>query len=436
MCGLVGIIQTDNKNYLEKQKLFNTLLFLDTVRGYDGTGVFYSKTFDEQADFYKKSYAAPDFQALPPYKKILSNIETYQFIIGHNRAATVGAISHTTAHPFVEGPITLVHNGTLRDTQGMPNRSVDSNSVAAALEAVENPTDVLENINGAFALIWHDSDHKALYIAKNDERPLHYADTPLGRVIASEKGMIEWVLDRLKIECKNGVKAFEDNRLYKWWTSKKGNLSFSSVEYKPFVPSYSNNNNLGLPSMSGKKHVAAYGTNTDSTLKKLKMDKNVPLLLKLETFEKYPGSAYKGKAMFKLENNHPNDLQIKAYNISESDMDWMRDAVLIADIESANETYAQKFITVSNVCILSEPEEDKKGGDNICPFPPETYKVDGMELTYDEYEDAVSDGCCMCATPLFWADRKKVSFLDGYTPPAPICHECMAQLHTPSSATN
>ena len=60
----------------------------------------------------------------PEYKKMFPDgFGGYRAVVGHNRSATRGGITTETAHQFQEGPITIVHNGTLIDT------SQDRNSV-------------------------------------------------------------------------------------------------------------------------------------------------------------------------------------------------------------------------------------------------------------------------------------------------------------------
>ena len=183
MCGLVGLIADQhNKNYMDMRKYFTYSLVMDTLRGPHSTGLYMVPHVQEEnkqygshrfVEIFKRPVPGWDFVEMKKYDQLARNIEKYRFIIGHNRYATSGSKGAAGAHPFHQGDIVGVHNGTLRSYQHLHKGDfdVDSEYIFAALS--ERPyKEVLEEINGAFALIWYDMrDHK-LRIARNSERPL------------------------------------------------------------------------------------------------------------------------------------------------------------------------------------------------------------------------------------------------------------------------
>lgn len=202
MCGIIGEFNRDATFKRNKRQGFITQsLICDTVRGYDSTGVFaVPKDPTEEIFLFKKAIAGPDFVQLDRFMSLLADIEDYKFIVGHNRWATRGGISSKTAHPFQKQNITMVHNGTLKTwynlhTKG--NYSVDSEAIAASL-AENGVEDTIKELNGAYALVWHDSVTDKMYMIRNEERTLYYA-TIKGSdsiIFASEHGMLSWIGDR------------------------------------------------------------------------------------------------------------------------------------------------------------------------------------------------------------------------------------------------
>ena len=179
MCGLVGVASVNfNQTY---KKAFSHLLYIDAVRGFDSTGVLRvdAKT-DKAIKILKYAEPAYTFIERKKYQDLMFSNNPYVFM-GHNRAATKGAIDATNAHPFNHGHITLAHNGTLHTWKSLPTKknniefAVDSEAIAHAIAVVGNPVEVLEQLDGAYALTWYDQRQHTLNFARNDDRPLYYA---------------------------------------------------------------------------------------------------------------------------------------------------------------------------------------------------------------------------------------------------------------------
>lgn len=200
MCGLVGIVTKLGNGFNKDQvDAFNDLLYLDSLRGMDSTGVFLVEN-NGTLSWNKEAVASPDFCRKKEHQDMLQQaFRTGRALVGHNRAATRGVVNDENAHPFtVDDRITLVHNGTLYgDHRKLADVEVDSHAIAHVIH--ENGDDVekaIQQINGAFALIWHDYEKKTLNFLRNSARPLHWVETPTCWIWASEANMIEWILAR------------------------------------------------------------------------------------------------------------------------------------------------------------------------------------------------------------------------------------------------
>lgn len=215
---------------------FENLLFADTFRGPHSTGVHSLFQLVDKGpiitETQKKMMDGPEFIAsefwpMVSEKRVPGTTANSVFIkrpfcmIGHNRWATKGGINDANAHPFTHGHITLVHNGTLRNQSLLPDHQkfeVDSENVAYAM-SVWGVDKTIQNLNGAFTLVWHDANEQTVNIIRNSERPFHLARTAAGDWFgASEEAMLKWILLRQKtpvtisesFECEIGVQYIFD----------------------------------------------------------------------------------------------------------------------------------------------------------------------------------------------------------------------------------
>ena len=203
MCGNFGMIT--NVNSANHQKFIYQGLYIDALRGMDSTGLM---TVDSLGDITinKKAMTASDFLNL---KKVDDQIGDYsnRVFIGHNRAATRGAVNNQNAHPFQHGHITMVHNGSLVSYHTLPDHTkftVDSEAVAHSLMAIGDKA-TLKKLNGAFALVWWDDNDKRLKMARNSQRPLHLASIEGKNTViwGSEESMLHYVAGRAGLKIKD-----------------------------------------------------------------------------------------------------------------------------------------------------------------------------------------------------------------------------------------
>lgn len=204
MCGLVGIASVGALSKPEKD-VFTDLLFVDTLRGQDSTGVF-SVDMENKVDVYKSVLDGPSFIQHQNYERLfMSHTSRIRVLAGHNRKATLGKVSTKNAHPFFHGDVVLMHNGTLTTQTNLKKSysfDTDSECVCYNISQVEpnQVGEVIEMLNGAFALVWWDVRDNTLNFIRNNERDLYIGQNkspePTTIAWASEKPMLDLTFGR------------------------------------------------------------------------------------------------------------------------------------------------------------------------------------------------------------------------------------------------
>ena len=196
MCGLVAIVSKNKVGFNFKDKtIFLQMLISDMFRGMDSTGIFAVNKHGNLNMIKDASHASLFINKKEANTYFNNFVSDYHIVVGHNRKATMGATTSENAHPFIEGNICLVHNGTLQNHYKLAQRTVDSNAIAAHIEE-HGYKSLLKNIEGAYALIWYNAAEKTLYFTRNADRPLHLVETNDKIYLASEAKMLDWILDR------------------------------------------------------------------------------------------------------------------------------------------------------------------------------------------------------------------------------------------------
>lgn len=204
MCGIVGF--SANPGFAFDFGYINFMLYWNSQeRGKDSTGIY-----TPENGIIKSTQEAKVFIA-----DLTKNILPDTLLIGHVRSRTVGTLSEGNAHPFIDGRIVLVHNGTLTNEYLLckefdlknSDYNVDSQVLAAVLNKTKN-ADVLEIYAGAAALLFTDTKKPEILYAYHDkERPLFRGNREEGMYISSIKETL------IAIGCTN-IKEFVENYLY------------------------------------------------------------------------------------------------------------------------------------------------------------------------------------------------------------------------------
>lgn len=222
MCGIVLAGGNLSSGDLE---LFNQLLYCDVFRGVHSTGVMMKRLNESEVRVVKDALPSYALLLQDEYKAATRGTTTYAvppaWLVGHNRHATRGAVNARNAHPFKHEHITLVHNGTLTNQSLLPDHrkyEVDSENICYSI-ATWGADKTIQNLDGAYTLIWHDNSDNTLHIIRNEERPFHLARVGQDWFGASEEDMLMWLLKRSKshknrvgehFECKVGVEYIFD----------------------------------------------------------------------------------------------------------------------------------------------------------------------------------------------------------------------------------
>lgn len=239
MCGIVGFI-TGYSNGLTAQEAdcFTDMLFLDTLRGWDSTGVF-GVTNTGNVYMAKEASHGADFINKPEYKDVRQKmIRNGMFFVGHNRAATRGTVKDENAHPFwIDDKVVLVQNGTMRgDHKKFKDVEVDTEALAHVITGSESVEEALNKVDAAYALVWYDVENKKLNIIRNNDRPLYLATTKSGAVVfASEANTILYSGARNNIQWDDKPYMLEKDTLvtYEINKDKKWEEQVTEVKIKP-----------------------------------------------------------------------------------------------------------------------------------------------------------------------------------------------------------
>lgn len=240
MCGLVGTAgQGSGKN----DDIVKTLLILDQLRGFDSTGVAFIRATGEDVEVVKDAVLPPVLLELDDFKKNICRVN--RAVIGHNRAATKGAVNKENAHPFHVGSIVGAHNGTLHSMKHLPDFEMFDNDSHCLFNAINDLgiKDAWARMEGAAAITWWDQDERTINFARNSLRPLFlYIDKDTRRSMwwASEAWMLHIALSRNGIKCDNPFEI-KPNTHYAFKYSDNKGFSYTETELLPFVyPSTTN----------------------------------------------------------------------------------------------------------------------------------------------------------------------------------------------------
>lgn len=228
MCGLFGMLGDGFSN--QDIGFIRNLAYVSGLRGTHGTGVLQGHVRDKKIkQRLVKAADSPDyflwFQAEKGDKMLLDSVMD-NFMIGHVRYATVGALNTNNTHPFDVGRLVGAHNGTLRDDAytGDPKKTdselmfedMNKRGIAPVLKEMDKWS--------AYAITVFNKSTGEISFARNDKRPLCYAWNTKRRVLywASEKLMLEFCALRNGLDISK-IFSFSERTIY---TIKPDSLPF------------------------------------------------------------------------------------------------------------------------------------------------------------------------------------------------------------------
>jgi len=202
MCGIYGFFGRAPKN--ERRKLAELMLKLAVVtleRGRHSTG-YYARS--DEHEYYEKN-AEPANTFYRNSELFVDAIKSSFMFVGHNRAASVGAITTENAHPFIGDNFVGVVNGTFSKIFDiMSDVAFDKIEGETDSEAIIHEFDRHKTVNIPFlkklkvySIVLADRNSDKLYFMRDPQRPLVIADmrSTLGcRVFASTGEILETAL--------------------------------------------------------------------------------------------------------------------------------------------------------------------------------------------------------------------------------------------------
>ena len=235
MCGLYGVF--GNGIIAEDMRVFQTLAFVNQLRGTDATGVVqvripFNNKDAAKVEIAKAAEPAQDFMYKRENRKFYTEC-TAHAVMGHNRFATVGdADAASSAHPFETQRYVGMHNGTLKENRYANSKDYATDSEALYNEITQNGME--ETVSklskdSAFALAFFDKERETIGFIRNDKRPLCFAVHATRHVVYYSSSMLDlrFALNRV------GVKNYHTYSLSPWKLVTCNPKTFTMLNIKP-----------------------------------------------------------------------------------------------------------------------------------------------------------------------------------------------------------
>lgn len=456
MCGIWGFITAEkDRGVSGRQRFVLQSATVGTLRGSDSAGVILVErdTQRDSADWVKSVGTGEQFlrKKIVQDKLTYDNFKNLRAVLGHNRAATTGDVTTENAHPFQEGPITLIHNGTLDYTYGMPipmhkvaakrggkdSIEVDSHLICHNL-AHHGWREVLESLSGAYALVWHDARTDNIHMARNSQRPLHLMrakceDTVL---FASEADMLWWIAGRTNFS-RDTIYSLDTGVLLTFEPGTTKPTMEKYDLYKARKTSYSGSTWDGSTSKSGGSSYSGKGKAASTTpsecsaagatktsrkfLDEIGFDPRTPLDFSVDQIVPLENdrAIVNGWVYFLDEGGTTDATQALIHGLDKKfayqgkDDDWL---VRPIGVTMAGDKGKEEPVLICKLIqILKDRQRDR--WQDMLRGPGGTW------VTRKEWLDATSDGCIQCGGILSMAEAEDIIWLSS-NQMKPMCPEC------------
>ena len=431
MCGHFGYITktpltqlADKRNYLSQMTVF------DTVRGDDSTGVYLLGAKGEEY-LYKRALAGYDFIRLHNVKTALWKIDP-RVAMGHNRAATKGAVNDSNAHPFEFDGIVMTHNGTLNNfhaLEGKKDFSVDSEWLCHSI-ANRGIEETAKLVTGAFALAYLNKETGKFYLITNGERPLHFAFSEDENTMyySSEGPMMASTCHRNKIDLKdNKYTACKKGVLYEFDVDEPTSVTETEVElhsYKKrtYYPAHQGASSVGKKT-TFKAILDKVGLHFGQELTLAYLDSD-PNVFSIDFLVLSPEDVYKN--VQHLDVRYVAKTEEEFYKLlNNADRIYtgcVQAGLSLGDVQGKGDTiYLRNLLTTKE--SLPDGIYEDTPGDNMLPGP------NGIYVPLEEFKHLVKDGCWQCGDEIDELEAGELEWTkaaDG-APSKPICGNCVEE---------
>lgn len=183
MCGLYGFVTKKGSELSHPQKMLRQRIVTELgmkmqIRGDDSAGIGFE--YKGKIHTFKK---ASRFDFLRKTKWYEEFTYDTRFVIGHTRAATMGAVTIPNSHPFIKGQTVGAHNGMVSNWFELNKEvSVDSEVIFEVLDKQRNPQEAFPLLDGSMALTWKHSEDENIHLVAHNN-PLAYIEIPMLQTI-------------------------------------------------------------------------------------------------------------------------------------------------------------------------------------------------------------------------------------------------------------
>lgn len=441
MCGLTGMIDATHGGFSSKDaELFFGLLLINSQRGHSSTGLV-GINKQKQADVLKVLGNPYNIQNNNLGYMFLNNmVNKYWAVIGHGRFPTQGDVSIKNAHPFTHKHITLVHNGTLKNLKDLNEKykqsfEVDSEMICWLISEY-GLKKTIEEIDGAYALIFYNAKDDTYNVIRNAERPLWYGinDFKDRLAIGSEKHYLTWA-DAKTYAYKN-IKEFETHTHYT--IRKEHNKIIITTEEckKPMVfyggyskHSFNDDFDDGVPSYIPKKATTFPPPVRQTDRKKTIVCVGEDLIFEISKYTEIKPPAMNSVIM--VEGYHEDSLKINVFAetaipIKEFDQlaDEQDQMYMVGKVEQIFVTADDKG-TMSIRVYIKDPKFHINTSKVIQLNQKEIVLKHNTKLSMHRFLELSKEGCMSCKKVLLPREAKDaVLYYDQVKGQKLLCGEC------------
>ncbi len=414
MCGIVGIFTV--KTGFGNDDYFKNGLYASALRGADATGLLKVGT-DNTTLIYKKPVCSSDFLQLSTVFKILATPAT--LLLGHCRAATLGN-KHAleAAHPFQEGNIIGVHNGTLTQWERRyKDRDMisDSHYIIKRIDTI-GIKETVADLQGAFTIVYWDIKEKTLNIIRNEERPIIISyNKSRGLVMfASEIAILDFAAKRAGITLDKSGK--EQNA---FWTADPGSLFTYSNSINPKIEKLAIKESYKPFKAGHSIYKEDYYTAPLSKIltNKEMEDYNLPIgkkvLVSFTSFSQYYSSGMLHTATMNTSGKFP---RVKYYHGGGTGAP-IEEFMYKAIIERAYLSGGTMELIVKDVQKTNKAIPKKMGS---------LRGPDGIYVSRKIWYRLTKEGCGLCGGAISTADEKDIKWMDSQ----PLCLTCSESINS------